>query len=274
MSSHNASNDSMRHFASPLGGGLPVVVKNLLILNGLFYLLRISFPTDALGRNELDIMLGLHYIGSPLFQPWQLVTHMFMHGGIWHLAVNMFALFMFGAPVERVFGSQRFLAYYLATGFGAVALHTAVNAWEVREHLATLESYGVHVSAVKAIAAETSYDIRGAVRSLQELQATAGVPGSLLKRVFQEQIITMIGASGAVFGVLLAFGMMFPNTELFLLFPPIPIKAKYFVVGYGLIELYAGLRQSPTDNVAHFAHLGGMVFGFFIIRHWRRSLRI
>jgi membrane associated rhomboid family serine protease len=264
----------MRFMASPLGGGLPVVVKNLLIINGLFFLLKMSFPVDAMGRNELDKMLGLYYIGSPLFQPWQLVTHMFMHGNLTHLFLNMFALFMFGGPIERAFGSQRFLIYYLATGFGAVALHTGINALEVRQDQAELAEYGVHVSAIKAIAAESEHDASGAFRSMQELALSTGAPPQLIQQLFLDHVITMIGASGAVFGVLLAFGMMFPNTKLFLLFPPIPIKAKYFVIGYGILELMAGIRQSPGDNVAHFAHLGGMVFGFFIIRHWRRTLRI
>ncbi len=264
----------MRYFASPFSGGLPVVVKNLLIINGLFYLLKLSFGVDALGRNELDKILGLYYVGSPLFQPWQLITHMFMHGNLTHLLLNMFALFMFGAPVERVFGSQRFLTYYLATGFGAVALHTGINALEVHQDQADLARYGVSISAIKALAVESEHDVRSAYGSMQELASSSGAPPALIQQLFLDHIITMIGASGAVFGILLAFGMLFPNTQLFLLFPPIPIKAKYFVIGYGLLELFAGIRQSPGDNVAHFAHLGGMVFGFFIIRHWRRNLRI
>ncbi len=264
----------MQYNTTPFGGGLPVVVKNLLIINGLFFLLKMSFGTDAMGRNQLDTMLGMYYVGSPLFKPWQLVTHMFMHGDLGHIFLNMFALFMFGAPVERAFGSQRFLVYYLATGFGAVALHTGVNAIEVHRDQLELAAYGVHSSAIKAIAEQSSYDMEGAWRSLQEMAMSSGAPADLVRQVFYDHIGTMIGASGAVFGVLLAFGMLFPNTQLFLLFPPIPIKAKYLVIGYGLLELTAGLSQSPGDNVAHFAHLGGMIFGFFIIRHWRRTLRI
>lgn len=258
------------------------MVKNLLIINVLFFLLKMSFGVDELGRNELDKMLGMYYIGSPLFKPWQLVSHMFMHAGPesgdprWylHIFLNMFALFMFGGPVERVFGPQRFLVYYFATGFGAVALHTGVNAFEVHRDQLELAAYGVHPSAIKAIAEQTTYDLEGAWRSLQEIAMSTGAPMEMLRQVFFDNIGTMIGASGAVFGVLLAFGMLFPNTQLFLLFPPIPIKAKYLVIGYVLLELTSGLRQAPGDNVAHFAHLGGMIFGFFIIRHWRRTLRI
>ncbi len=264
----------MRYYSSPMGGGLPVVVKNLLIINGLFFLLKLSFPTDPMGRNQLDAILGLYYVGSPLFQPWQLVTHMFMHGDLGHIFLNMFALFMFGGPIERVFGPKRFLIYYMATGLGAVALHTGINAIEVKQDEAELAQYGVHPSAIKAAVVESQYDMTAATRTLDGIIRESGAPEKTVVQLFWDHMIPMIGASGAVFGVLLAFGMMFPNTQLFLLFPPIPIKAKYFVIGYGLLELFAGLKQSPGDNVAHFAHLGGMVFGFFIIRHWRRNLHI
>lgn len=259
----------MRALMGPFG--LPPVVKNLLIINVLMFLLKLSLGTDAMGRHLLDGMLGLHYLGSPLFEPWQLVTHMFMHGDIGHLFVNMFALFMFGAPIERLFGSKRFLNYYLLTGFGAVALHTGVNFMEVKQHAAELEAYGVAVSAVDLAVMESSTDIASANRELDAIHRSSGAPHDVLYRVFWDRAGVMIGASGAVFGVLLAFGMMFPNAELFLLFPPIPIKAKYFVVGYGVLELVAGLSRSAGDNVAHFAHLGGMVFGFLLIRHWRRT---
>jgi len=260
-----------------IGGGLPPVVKNLLILNGILFLLKLSLGTDALGRSTLDGILGMHYIGSPLFKPWQLVTHMFMHGDFGHLFLNMFALFMFGGPIERAWGSKRFLNYYLLTGFGAVALHTGVNAFEVKQHEAELAAYGVQVSAVDIAVTEIAYNINSAQRELDAIQRSSGVPQDVLYRVLGDRVGVMIGASGAVFGVLLAFGMMFPNVQLFLLFPPIPIKAKYFVIGYGVLELIAGVSRSareslsdgPIDNIAHFAHLGGMLFGFIIIRYWR-----
>ena len=257
-------------FANPIGG-LPPVVKNLLIINGLFFLLKLSFGQDAMGRNQLDAILGMYYVGSPLFQPWQLVTHMFMHGDMGHIFLNMFALFMFGGPIERLWGSKRFLIYYFITGFGAVALHTGVNAFEVKRDEAALEVYGIHPSDVKAAAAQTTYDTTAAYESLQQVADESGAPPEAVLQLFYDYVGTMIGASGAVFGVLLAFGMMFPNTQLFLLFPPIPIKAKYFVIGYGLLELYAGVSQSAGDNVAHFAHLGGMLFGFVLIRYWRNQ---
>lgn len=259
----------MRTTLASIGGGLPPVVKNLLILNGILFLLKLSLGTDALGRSTLDGILGMHYVGSPLFKPWQLVTHMFMHGDFGHLFLNMFALFMFGGPIERAWGSKRFLNYYLLTGFGAVALHTGVNAFEVKQHEADLAAYGVQIRAVDLAVTESAYDIDSAQEELNAIQRSSGAPQAVLYQVFWDRAGVMIGASGAVFGVLLAFGMMFPNVQLFLLFPPIPIKAKYFVIGYGALELFAGMSRSPGDNVAHFAHLGGMLFGFIIIRYWR-----
>lgn len=261
----------MRFMANPMAGGLPPVVKNLLIINGIMFLLKMTMGTDALGRHSLDGILGMHYVGSPLFKPWQLVTHMFMHGDIGHIFVNMFALFMFGAPIERLWGSKRFLNYYILTGFGAVALHTGVNALEVKQNEAALAEYGVSVSAVDLAVTESAYDITSAQAELDAIHRSSGAPYDALYRVFWDRAGVMIGASGAVFGVLLAFGMMFPNAQLFLLFPPIPIRAKYFVIGYGVLELVAGISRNTGDNVAHFAHLGGMVFGFLLIRHWRRT---
>jgi membrane associated rhomboid family serine protease len=219
----------------------------------------------------LDGLLGMHYVGSPLFKPWQLVTHMFMHGDLGHLFVNMFALFMFGGAVERLWGSKRFLNYYLLTGFGAVALHTGINAFEVVRHQQELAAYGVSISAVDLAVTESAIDLQSAEAELEAIARSSGAPWEVVRQVFFDRVGVMIGASGAVFGVLLAFGMMFPNAQLFLLFPPIPIKAKYFVIGYGVLELVSGIARNPGDNVAHFAHLGGMVFGFLLIRYWRKQ---
>ena len=255
----------------PFGGSFPPVVKNLLIINVLLFLLKMSLGADAVGRPILDGLLGMHYVGSPLFMPWQVVTHMFMHADLGHLFFNMFALFMFGGPVERAFGSKRFLNYYLITGLGAVALHTGVNAIEVIQHQTDLAAYGVSLSAVDLAVTESTYDLQSADQALRDIVRTSGAPYDVITKVFFDRIIVMIGASGAVFGVLLAFGMLFPNAELFLLFPPIPIKAKYFVIGYGVLELISGLSRNPESNVAHFAHLGGMLFGFLLIRYWRKK---
>lgn len=232
---------------------VPPVVKNLIIINVLMLV-----ATYILGMRGIDLtnILGLHYIESPDFKPYQLVTHMFMHGGIMHLVFNMFALWMFGRVLESVWGPKRFFIYYFVTGLGAAALHTFVNYVEFHYYAAKIEPEAVQ--AVFSKGAEI----------LQQGQNWVGAAGKI------NMILNTptVGASGAVFGILLGFGMLFPNTQLMLLFPPIPIKAKYFVAGYGAIELFSGIANTG-DNIAHFAHLGGMLFGFFMIRYWNKHTR-
>lgn len=202
---------------------LPTVVKNLLIINGIF-LLADTVLTNQLGLS-INQMLGLYFPLSDKFAPYQFITHLFLHGNFLHLFSNMFALWMFGAVLENHWGPKRFLVYYFATGLGAAVIHLLWNYYDL-----------------------TTNPYSNALNSY------------------------VVGASGAVFGVLLAFGMMFPNTLIYIFFA-IPIKAKYFVIIYGLLELYSGLSNNPADNTAHFAHLGGMLFGFFLIKYWKSKDR-
>ena len=224
---------------------LPEVVKNLLILNGLFFLATVSL--NNLGIDLVKI-LGLHQFQSPDFRPHQLVTHLFMHGNFTHLFFNMFALWMFGKILENVWGSKRFLIYYMITGIGAASIHLLISQYQII-------SISNQIPEMVNLAIEGRYN--------------PTIPIS--KKLTQLIITPTVGASGAVFGLLLAFGMLFPNALLYLYFA-IPIKAKYFVIGYGLIELYAGISNNPADNVAHFAHLGGMIFGFFLIKYWKNDM--
>ena len=205
---------------------LPPVVKNLLILNVLFFLADISLQTRGI---DLTQWLGLHYITAQDFYPWQFITYMFMHGNFSHLFFNMFALWMFGYALENYWGSKRFLVYYLITGVGAALIQTGVLALEIRSMTAELPPFAA--------------------------------------QHYINQIVT-VGASGAVYGILLAFGMCFPNVPIFLYFF-FPIKAKWFVIIYGVIELFAGIGGT-ADGVAHFAHLGGMIFGLLLILYWRK----
>jgi len=224
---------------------LPEVVKNLLILNGLFFLATVSL--NNLGIDLVKI-LGLHQFQSPDFRPHQLITHLFMHGNFTHLFFNMFALWMFGKILENVWGSKRFLIYYTITGIGAASIHLLISQYQII-------SISNQIPEMVNLAIEGRYN--------------PSIPIS--KKLTQLIITPTVGASGAVFGLLLAFGMLFPNALLYLYFA-IPIKAKYFVIGYGLIELYAGISNNPADNVAHFAHLGGMIFGFFLIKYWKNDM--
>lgn len=214
---------------------LPPVVKNLLIINGLAFFASIVF-----GRMGVDVLgrFGLYLPVTEAFKPFQLVTHLFLHDtrGLGHILGNMFALWMFGTPLENRWGSPRFLTYYMVTGLGAAALHLGVNYWEY------LQAANLHAAT-------------GSAEALYVMQSIALTP--------------TVGASGAVFGLLLGFGMMYPNQQIYLYFL-LPIKAKYFVAIYGLFELFNGIANSGS-SIAHFAHVGGMLFGFALLRYWSRG---
>jgi len=216
-------------------GSIPTVTKNLIIINFLCWLASLVLPKFGI---DLIQSFGLHFPTASDFRFYQFFTYMFLHAdhSINHVFFNMFAVFMFGRTLENVWGQKRFLLFYMVTGVGAAVIQEL--AW----------FYMLSADASRA-----------------------GIPlPELLMHPAINNFIT-IGASGAVFGILLAFGMLFPNTPLFLIFLPIPIKAKYFVAIYGVIELFLGVANFSGDNVAHFAHLGGMLFGFFIIRFWKKK---
>lgn len=261
-------------------GGIPPVVLNLLIINTLLF-----FGSSILGRSGIDLVkhLALYYPGSELFRPHQFITHMFMHGSTMHLFFNMFALWMFGRVLESVWGSKRFLVYYTITGLGAAALHTFVlwiqfgnMAGDAQALINTMSPEGFAMF-VKDNFPELQSRLSGFIAQWVDLPANSQFlvqAESYVHDMLNLKLnVPTVGASGAVFGVLLAFGMLFPNTRLVLLFPPIPIKAKWFVIGYGAIELFAGLSNQAGDNVAHFAHLGGMIFGFLLIKYWNKTKR-
>jgi len=232
---------------------IPPVVKNLIIINVLMWLATIVLNMRGI---DLTNILALHYIESPDFRPYQLVSHMFMHDshGPWHLIFNMFALWMFGRVLESVWGPKRFFIFYFVTGLGAAAFYSLVNFIEFQYFSSKMSPE--MVQTVMSQGAEILNQGKNYTGLAGKLNLLLNVP--------------TVGASGAVFGILLGFGMLFPNTELMLLFPPIPIKAKYFVMGYGAIELFSGIANSG-DNIAHFAHLGGMLFGFILIKYWNKK---
>ena len=226
---------------------LPEIVKNLLIINGLFFLATISLESYGINFTK---WFALHPFQSPNFMPHQLITHMFMHGNFTHLLFNMFALWMFGKTLENVWGGKRFLIYYLATGLGAMVLYSIVQ----QIQCSLLESK-MAIDQIQYVASNKLYQ-QYQIQDMRVLSSLYYTP--------------MLGASGAVFGILLAFGMLFPNTLLYIYFA-IPVKAKYFVIIYGIMELYSGISNNPADNVAHFAHLGGMLFGFILLKYWQKN---
>ena len=231
---------------------LPEVVKNLLIINGLFFLATITL--DGMGF-DMYHLFGLHQFQSDDFMPHQLVTHIFMHGNLTHLIFNMFALWMFGKVLENVWGGKRFLIYYMITGLGAAIIHLGVSQYEIMSLQAQIST-----TDLSRLLDDGKYILEN------NQNYTNPIMGKLNLLIHTPTV----GASGAVFGVLLAFGMLFPNALLYI-YLAIPIKAKYFVILYGILELYAGISNNPADNVAHFAHLGGMIFGFLLIKYWKKN---
>ncbi|WP_343533690.1 rhomboid family intramembrane serine protease [Pedobacter sp.] len=210
---------------------IPPVVKNLLIINGIML-----FASWILG-DVVTKHLAVFYFDSPFFEVWQPITYMFMHGGIAHLFFNMFGLFMFGGVLEQRWGQKKFINFYLITGLGALALQWGVQAFEV-------------------------YQITGSV--FNDLNVVGANPD--LRAIY---ISPMVGASGAIFGVLTAFAVLYPNVELMLMFIPFPVKAKYFIPIYIVIELFLGVARIPGDSIAHFAHLGGALIGFILVKLWK-----
>lgn len=229
---------------------IPVVTRNLLIINVLAYFATVMLK-DIVNLNNY---LSLHYITSSLFMPHQIITYMFMHGGISHLFFNMFAVFMFGRVLETVWGPKKFFVYYIITGIGAAALQILVTYLRIR---------GIEGSLSPDIVSQVQAGATSVMANVSDHEA--------IQNLFALINTPMLGASGAVFGILVAFGMLFPNAELMLLFPPIPIKAKWFVIGYGVIELSLGVVDRVGDNVAHFAHLGGLITGLIILLYWRKK---
>lgn len=211
----------------------PPVTKSLIIINVLVFVMTM-LNEEFMIRN-----FALFYPASPLFKPWQIVTHMFMHGGFWHIFFNMYTLFFFGSVLERVWGPKKYLLFYFVTGLGAAALHTGVQWIEVQHYMSQLAAGN---------------------------QAAAAGLGMMMR-------IPTVGASGAIYGLLLGYGMLFPDAVLALIFPPVALKAKWFVLIFAAIELLTGLTGTG-GSVAHFAHLGGMLFGWLLILYWKRKNRL
>lgn len=264
---------------------LPVVIKNLLIINGLFFLATFLFQSQ--NHIELSDYLGLHYFTSTLFKPYQFVTYMFMHADIFHILFNMFALYMFGNVLENLWGPKRFLTFYMITGIGAAFVYLGYQAFEYHQiQVATqqfiqnaspetyLELVKNHFSDLYEIPENTALFDNFANDWITHPNNPAYLTHASqdIEQLLQFKSNTpMVGASGAIFGILIAFGMLFPNTELMLMFIPIPIKAKYAVVLYAVAELFFGVARFSGDNIAHFAHLGGALFGFILVKYWQKK---
>jgi rhomboid family protein len=260
---------------------LPMVIKNLLIINGLVYLAQVTLQ-PMLGEKITD-MFALHYWGSDMFRPHQIITHLFMHGSIGHLFMNMFTLWMFGSTLENVWGPKRFLIFYIICGIGAALCHLGVLTYDNVHLTRDAEAFLNDPTYSNFALLDRHYDLgSGAFRieGLKEALAQNPNDPQLIQdaRVYVQQFVAgyrntaTLGASGAVYGILFAFGYLFPNSLIFLYFL-FPLKAKYFVGILIVLELVSGIQNSAGDNVAHFAHLGGVLFGFILLKIWNKNNR-
>ena len=220
-------------YGSNRGGflsNIPTAVKNIIIINIMIMIMT------SLNEEFMVEKFALFYPTSPFFHWWQPVTHMFMHGGFWHLFFNMYTLFIFGTVLERVWGTRKFLIFYFVTGLGAAAIHTGVEWIQMQNWIGA--------AAEGSIAAQNS--------------------------IHMLKMTPTVGASGAIYGVLMGYAMLYPDSVLTLIFPPISLKAKWFVLIFGAVELLTGLTETG-GNIAHFAHLGGLIFGYLLMMYWRKN---
>lgn len=272
----------MREFRPGTFQILPAIIKNLMIINVLMFLAHHPFAPTA-STQTMEDLFALHTWQSPLFKPWQFVTHLFMHGSFMHIFSNMFALWMFGSILENVWGARRFLIFYFVCGLGAAFAHMIVLYFETNS---LLNSYYILKQHFDVNNFSNFYSkeklgnyYQGAAQILQQWQINPSDGNAAQQAMgLSNQFITdrinepTLGASGAVFGCLAAFGYLFPNTKIYLYFF-LPLKAKWFVLIYAGFELMLALQNSAGDSVAHVAHLGGALFGFLLVFFWNKNNR-
>lgn len=239
---------------------IPPITKNLLIINGLFFFATFVFSTKGI---DLRVILGAFYPESPNFKFWQILTHMFMHADFTHILFNMFALWMFGSVVEQTFGPKKFITLYLLAGLGGFILFNAVNYFQIAQLKEAIQLQGISLADVYDVSKLTIH------RTLENTNI-GFEPTREVNELVSNYVTPMVGASGAIYGLLLAFAVLYPNEKLMLIFFPVPVKAKYFIPIMVLIEFYMGYQN--IGNVAHFAHLGGGLIGFLLARHWKKNL--
>lgn len=233
-------------------------VKHLLIINVIFFI-----ATKLLGDNLYNLF-ALWFPENPNFRYWQIISYMFMHGGLAHIFLNMYALWMFGSLLENIWGRNKFLFFYFSSGIGAVLLHTLVNYYRFEQVLEQLNHAGVSTESVLSLLKEGQFN-----PSWKMLLSNP----SDLDGFLSAFVTPAVGASGAIYGLMVAFAMIFPNAEMFLMFIPIPIRAKYLIMSIIAIDMFSGLtgKSIMGENIAHFAHLGGALFGFIMVWYWKRK---
>ena len=236
-------------------GRITEIVKHLLIINIIFF-----FASSVLGEIMYDLF-AMHYPNNPNFFIWQPITHMFMHGDLTHIMFNMIGLWMFGTPLEQMWGKQKFIFFYISAGLGAVLLQTIIYHIDVVSVNQILSEYGLSKGEIDLFY-ETGRLNTSLIQSIGEDRLFSGI---------QSFKALMVGASGALYGILVAFAMLFPNVQLMLLFPPIPVRAKYLVPILILFDLFFGFTSYSVGPIAHFAHIGGAITGFIMMWYWKKN---
>jgi len=247
---------------------IPQVTKNILLLNVLFFVLKFFFNSQGI---DLDKVLGAYYFNSPMFQPYQIITHFFMHGGIVHIFMNMWLFVMLGTFLEQLWGPKRFFVFYIASAIGAFTLYNIIGVYEIVELKQTMSSFLNVTTLDNIIHSSSMFDLELNINEYLNTLSSSNVDVYAISyRYISFANTPLVGASGAVFGIMAAFAILFPNTE-FMLYFAIPVKAKFLVGGYFLWELYKSFNGTPGDNVAHLAHVGGAIVGALIILYWRKT---
>lgn len=241
-------------------GKLTEAIKHLLIINVLFYAATYAMPNM---QDRMFELFALFYPESNAFKPWQFLTHMFMHGGLMHIVFNMYALWAFGSPLEKMWGRNKFLFFYFSAGFGAAIIYTGVNYYQFSNTFNDLLALGLQNADIQNILSTGTYNSE-ILNSISE---------SKLANFYQIYRTPAVGASGAIYGVLVAFGMSFPNSKLALIFFPVPVAAKYFIPVLIGLDLFSGVTGFSIfgQGIAHFAHIGGALIGFIIMMYWKNN---
>ncbi len=239
---------------------IPPVTKNILLLNITIFIVALF-----LASRGMDLHLESHYVNSPLFKPYQMITHMFMHSktDFLHIVFNMFLLVSFGSHLERIWGPKRFFLFYMASGIGAFMLYNAMGVIQIMELKQNLIQIGYDMDVLNHQITQKLFD---------QIQLLSNDSQYIIQEYISYSYSSMVGASGAIFGLLAGFAILFPNTELMLLFPPIPIKAKYLIGGYLIFEIYNSIYNTG-DSIAHLAHVGGAIVGIALVLYWRKTDR-
>jgi membrane associated rhomboid family serine protease len=240
-----------------LFSNIPQVTKNLLILNILFFVAKYVLRGKGI---DLDHLFGAYYPNSPLFKPFQIITYFFMHGDFFHILFNMLMLVMFGASLERLWGPKRYFVFYVVTAVGAYVINSLMGTIQLMEIKNQLTTLGYNLT-------DLEYSIKN--QDLSNISILNFESVQIIENYIIKSKTSMIGASGAIYGIMAAFAYIFPNTELMLMFPPIPVKAKYLIPIYFLIEIYSNFHVN--DNIAHMAHIGGGLTGLILVYFWKKN---